>query len=86
MRAVVASNPLRPPQVMSNRHVPPAIREIHIQTVRTDPTKLVSLELQLLLNTALPEPVIAEDDDVGIELAFEEIGKRPDRSAERRLT
>ena len=76
LRSVTPPNPPHPPKVMRDRHVLPAIPEVQVQPLGRGPAKLVTLELQLLLYAALFEPVVAENDHVRVERAFEEMAER----------
>ncbi len=74
--SVAPANPPHPPEEVRDGHIPPAVPEIQVQPVCRRPSKLVSLELQLLLYAARFEPVVAEDDLVGVERAFEKVAER----------
>jgi hypothetical protein len=64
---------------MRDGHVPPAIPQVHVQPVRRDPAKLEALELQLPLYAAVFEPIVAEDDHVGVERPLEEMAERSEK-------
>jgi hypothetical protein len=51
----------------------PAIADAQSQTILLDPAQLKALELQLLLHSALFEPVISLDDLVFVEHALEKV-------------
>jgi len=76
LRSVTPPNPPHPPKVVRDRHVLPAIPEVQVQPLGRGPAKLVTLELQLLQYAALLEPVVAENDHVRVERAFEEVAER----------
>ena len=77
-RSLTAPNTAVPPEIMRNRYVLPAFRDIDLELVRGDPTKLVAFEFELLLDPALFEPIVIEDDDVAIKLSFEKAAEHHD--------
>jgi len=76
LRPETPPNPPHPPEIVRDRHVLPAISEVRVQPLGRGPAKLITLELQLLLYATLLEPVVAEDDHVRVERAFEELAER----------
>ena len=61
-----------PPVKMGHGDKLPTVGQVQVSPLGVDPAKLIALEFQLLLNSALPEPHVVHHDHISVELADEE--------------